>query len=141
MNYGNESEILSAFWGGASFGIIIGYVIGSYLLSRLFAKAKIEKWRAWVPVYNTWVFLELGGQKGALSLLALASFIPFLGVLASITLLVFMAIAAYNIGEHVNKPGAGWLVLYIFLPVIWLAIVAFDDSKWSGYIPPITGKN
>jgi hypothetical protein len=39
-------------------------------------------------------------------------------------------IAANNIGLKLNKNGL-WTLLYILLPPIWLAIVAFDHSTWN----------
>ena len=48
----------------ALIGALIGYVINSFLLSRIFKKAGVEQWKAWVPIYNVWIMLELGNQKG-----------------------------------------------------------------------------
>ena len=45
---------------------IIAYVIFAFFLSRVFGKMGIEPWKAWVPIYNYWVFLEAGGFAGAL---------------------------------------------------------------------------
>jgi hypothetical protein len=67
------------------------YVLSSWLLSRVFRKAGIPSWKAWVPVYSQWVFLELGGQPGWLALLMV---VPG----AVIVTAVFTCIAAYNIG-------------------------------------------
>ena len=40
---------------------IAGYVIGSWFLMKIFEKAGVQgKWRAWVPVYNTLIFVKLG---------------------------------------------------------------------------------
>jgi len=48
---------------------------------KLFAKAKVPAWKAWVPVVNTWKFLELGGYPGAISLLTFASMVFSYGYL------------------------------------------------------------
>lgn len=102
----------------------IGYVIYAWLLGRIFKKAGIEAWIAWVPFYNTWKMLELGGQQGFWAVLAI---IPFVGYVSA----VFLYIAMYHIGLKFGKSGS-WVVLAIFLPVIWMAILAFDSSKWQG---------
>ena len=102
----------------------IAYVINSFLLARIFKKAGVETWKAWVPIYNNWITLELGGQKGYWAALAL---IPFVNIVAA----VFMIIAMYHIGLKFGKDGA-FVLLAIFLPLVWLAWLAFDDSKWSG---------
>lgn len=99
------------------------YAIHAFLLSRIFKKAGVEQWIAWVPVYNSWKMLEIGGQPGWWAVLA---FVPFVNI-ASI---VFMFIAMYHIGLKLQKEG--WFVLLaIFVPIVWEIWLAFDDSKWS----------
>lgn len=117
--------------------IFVGlYVLYAWLLSRVFRKAGIPAWKAWVPVYNLWVFLELGGQPGWIAIL---SVIPAAGIVAT----VFLCIAAYHIGLAFKKEGA-WVVLYIFLPWLWIAIVGLDSSRWEPWlspVPPVYGAN
>src|SRR5688500_19870234 len=67
----------------------IAYVITGLLLSRIFKKAGVEGWKAWVPVYNSWVLLELGGQKGYWAVLA---YVPIVNIVAA----VFLYIAMYT---------------------------------------------
>ena len=102
---------------------VLAYVFVSFVMGKIFTKAGVEPWKAWVPVYNTWVFLELGGQKGWLILLA---FLPGVNIIAGI----FMIIAAYNIGLAFNKNGA-WVLLYIFLSPVWFLLLAFDSSTYN----------
>lgn len=105
--------------------VLLGsYALSAWLLSRVFRKAGIDRWKAWVPVYNTWVLLELGGQPGWLAFIAL---VPG----ASIISTVFICISVYHIDFGFGKPSAGWLVLYIFLPIVWIGILAFDSSHWD----------
>lgn len=127
--------------------VLAVYAIISYLLSRIFRKAGVAAWKAWVPVYNTWVTLELGGQRGWLSLLLAA---PLLGnvlalavpsdivltllsimtFIASMIATVFLYIAMYKIGQHFGKED--YFVLWaIFLPIVWYAWLAFDQSTWK----------
>lgn len=103
---------------------IISYVISAILLGRIFKKAGVESWKAWVPIYNTWVMLQIGGQQGFWSILLL---IPIVNIVA----IVFMYIAMYQIGLKLGKSGA-FVLLAIFLPLVWLIWLAFDDSKWHG---------
>ena len=103
--------------------LIIAYVLHAFLLGRIFKKAGVPQWIAWVPFYNTWKLLELGGQQGFWSILTI---IPFVNYAAA----VFIFIAMYRIGLKFGKDGA-WVVLAIFLPTIWMAILAFDGSKWN----------
>jgi hypothetical protein len=103
---------------------IISYVVGAILLGRIFKKAGVESWKAWVPIYNTWVMLQIGGQQGFWSILLLITVI-------NIAAIVFMYIAMYEIGLKLGKSGA-FVVLAIFLPLVWMIWLAFDDSKWHG---------
>lgn len=96
---------------------------------KIFAKAGEPGWKAIVPIYNSWVFLKLGNQAGWWALVAL---IPLVNIVA----VVFLAIAAYNIGLKLGKQG-WWVILYILVPFIWALILAFDSSKWQGNAPGV----
>lgn len=111
------------------FVALLTYVIYAWSLSRIFKKAGIEEWKAWIPVYNNWVLLEMGGQQGYWAVLA---FIP----IVSIAAMVFMFIAMYNIGLKLGKDGT-FVLLAIFLPIIWCVWLALDSSKWRGAHPDI----
>lgn len=101
----------------------ISYCIISFLLGRVFNKAGVPQWAAWVPVYNVWKLLEIGGQPPYWAIIAV---IPFVGIIAS----VFMYMAMHEIGKKLGKDN--WFVLLaIFLPVAWLIWLGFDDSKWN----------
>lgn len=102
---------------------VIGYAIHAFLLGRIFKKAGVEQWIAWVPFYNTWKMLELGGQQGFWAVLAI---IPVVNIVSA----VFIFIAMYNIGLKLQKEG-WFVVLAIFLPAVWIIWLAFDSSKWN----------
>jgi len=108
------------------------YALQAYLLSRIFRKGGEKEWKAWVPVYNNWVTLELGGQKGWWSVLAL---LPVVNIVA----LIFMYLAMYHIGLKLKKEGA-FILLAIFLPLVWYAWLAFDSSTWKGKKPAHSAK-
>ncbi len=103
--------------------IVISYAVYAFFLGRIFKKAGVEQWRAWVPIYSTWKLLELGGQQGFWAVLAL---IPIVNIVAGI----FIYIAMYHIGLKLQKDG--WFVLLaIFLSPVWFIWLALDDSKWK----------
>lgn len=104
--------------------IVISYVVSAYLLGRIFKKAGIKSWKAWVPVYNNWIMLEMGDQKGFWAVLA---FVPFVNIVS----MVFMYIAMYHIGLKLHKEGA-FVLLAIFLPIVWFIWLAVDSSTWEG---------
>jgi multisubunit Na+/H+ antiporter MnhB subunit len=102
---------------------IFAYVISALLVSRIFKKAGLAGWPAWVPFYNNWRLFEIGGQRGALSLLLAVPILQFIGI-------IFYYIALYHIGLKLQKSGA-FILLAILLPIVWMAVLAFDDSKWD----------
>lgn len=108
------------------FGIaifVIAYVIMALLLGRIFKKAGVDSWIAWVPFYNTWKTLELGGQQGFWAVLAIIPIVNYVAI-------VFLYIAMYKIGLKFGKES--WFVLLaIFVPIVWYAWLALDSSKWS----------
>ncbi|MEO7905277.1 MAG: DUF5684 domain-containing protein [Candidatus Saccharimonadales bacterium] len=102
---------------------LASYAIGAFLLSRIFVKAGLPAWKAWVPVYSTWKTFEIGGQNGLWTLLF---FIPIANIIPAIILIV----AYYYIGLKLGKQGI-FVLWAIFLPIVWLVWLAFDDSKWQ----------
>jgi hypothetical protein len=100
------------------------YVINAIFMMMLFKKAGLDGWKAWVPVYNTIKFFQIGGQN---PLYLLFVFIPFVGPLI---VGIFSVIAAYHIGLKLGKSG-GYAALYFFLPLIWLIILGVDKSTWK----------
>ncbi len=102
---------------------IVAYAIYALLLSQIFKKAGVAQWVAWVPVYNVWKLLELGGQPGFWAILA---FIPFVNIASA----VFYYIALYNIGKKLGKSGA-FVLWGIFVSIVWYIWLAVDKSKWG----------
>jgi len=143
--YGDTAGIASLIFGitfaiiGFSFLIAIAfYVLNGIAFMKLFQKVGIEPWAAWVPIFFIWRLLELGGQLGWLSLLALVS--P-----GGIVTAVFEAIGVWHIGTAFRKPGS-WVVLFIFLPFVWAFLLASDKEVYepdlmrqAGFGPPLVG--
>lgn len=101
----------------------ISYVISAIFLGRIFIKAGIASWIAWVPFYNTWKILEIGGRQGFWAVLAIIPFVNYVSI-------VFVYMAMYNIGLKLGKSGS-FVVLGIFLPLVWIIWLAVDSSKWN----------
>ena len=119
----------------AYIGFILMISIGIYVLTsiatmKLFKKAGLPGWKAWVPFYSNWLFLELGGYNGALIFLA---FIPLFG---GIALLVATGLAANEISKKLDKSD-----IFILFPlgvitggitkIIWYYIAGFSNSTWN----------
>ncbi len=105
------------------FVAVIGYVVMSFILSRIFKKAGVEEWIAWVPIYNSWKLLEIGGQPGWWAVLAV---VPVVNIVS----IVMLFIAMYNIGLKLGKEGA-FILWAIFIPLVWYLWLAFDTSVWD----------
>jgi hypothetical protein len=102
---------------------IASYVITAIFLGKIFKKAGLASWPAWVPIYNFWKALEIGGQQGFWSIL---SVVPYVNIVSA----VFMYISMYHIGLKLGKSGA-FVVLGIFLPIVWVIWLAVDKSVWN----------
>jgi hypothetical protein len=103
--------------------IAVAYVVSALLIGRIFKKAGVASWIAWVPFYNNWKLLEIGGQQGFWAILAI---LPIVNVVS----LVFLIIAEYNIGLKLGKSST-FVLFAIFLPIVWLIWLAVDKSVWN----------
>ena len=116
----------------------ITYVLQAVGYQQLFRRVGIEPHIAWTPFYNTWKFLELGGQPGWIALLDLVPFGAYVRI-------VFVALAEHRVGISFGRE-AGWVVLGVFLPWLWCLVIAADGSVYDprrlqafGYPPPYAG--
>ncbi|MES2171212.1 MAG: DUF5684 domain-containing protein [Actinomycetota bacterium] len=149
MDYGN------GYTDGAGFaalfvliyGIIIGisvlfviavYVVTAFAFMSLYRKVGIKPWIAWVPFYNYWVWLELGGQPGWIALL---SIVPY----GNIVTLVFLGIGSHRTGVAFRK-GGGYVALAVLLPFVWAFLLGSRNEVYdpslitaAGYPPPRAG--
>ena len=103
--------------------IAVMYIVYAIFLGMIFKKAGVKPWIAWVPFYNNWKLLEIGGQQGYWAVLAI---IPFVNIASAI----FMYISMYHIGKKLGKDGI-FVLLAIFLPIVWLIWLGIDKSKWN----------
>jgi len=87
---------------------------------RLFTKAGRPGWVAIVPFYNTWVYCEVCGKPGWWMLLL---FVPVLNLVIGILL-------AFLLAERFGH-GVGFGIGLVLLSLIFHAILAFGDSRWS----------
>ena len=128
------------------------YALTAWLLGKVFKKAGVPAWKAWVPVYNEWKLLQIGGQQGWVVLLpfmicglmavaygaAQLDTTYLLSVLA-VTAILLLAVlytvkyflAVWNVNKKLNKRWYWLLLLFVNLgPSVWLWVNALDSSKW-----------
>jgi hypothetical protein len=118
--------------------LLVSYVLTGVTLMLFFRKVGVNPAVAWVPIYNYWKWLEVGGQHGAFSLLTL---IPYGGIVTT----VFLAIGMHRTGIAFRKDSA-WVVLGIFLPWLWCILISQRENVYdpalltaAGYPPPRAG--
>ena len=114
------------------------YVLMAFAYMSFFRKVGVEPWIGWVPIYNMWKWLQVGGQQGWFALLVL---VPF----GSYVYLVFNGIGMYRTGKAFGKDGS-WVVLGLFLPFVWLFMLGSQKEvyhpEWNanlGWPPPLAG--
>ncbi|MDQ7878269.1 DUF5684 domain-containing protein [Microbacterium sp. QXD-8] len=115
----------------AVFGTLTGlllfaalYVWTALALSAVFRKSGEESFKAWVPILNIVVVLQLAGLSPWLVILA---FIPFV----NIAFLVVLAIALYRLNVAFGF-GAGMTVVGVLLFPVWASIVGWGSARWVG---------
>ena len=124
--------------------IFAGYIIGSFLLMKIFEKAGVQgKWRAWVPVYNSMILAKLGDVSpwvmlGAIVAASVLGQVPIIGWLLSLVALAVAVMVGWRVGL---KLGHEWYLLLLWLipglgTLIWLAILAFGQSRWNSAVAP-----
>ena len=76
---------------GVFFGVVLlfSYLLTAITLMFFFRKVGVAPGIAWVPIFNTWTWLRVGGQPGPIALLALTP--------AAIVVRIFLALAMYRI--------------------------------------------
>jgi len=100
------------------------YILNAIFMGKLFRKAGVPFWKAWVPIYNVIKFLQIGGQN---PLYILFNLIPIVG---TIVFYVFMCISAHNIDKKLGKDDV-FLIIYIFFGIVWVGINGLDKSTWK----------
>jgi hypothetical protein len=131
--------VIIAAWGVFALVILLlAWIVTGITLGMFFRKVGVPVWSAWVPVFNLWRWLEVGGQNGAFALLTL---IPYGGLVTT----VFLAIGMHRTGIAFGKEAA-WVVLGIFLPWLWCILLAQPGERYeperitaAGYPPPRAG--
>ena len=109
---------ISPVFGIVMFAFFI-FIIAS--LWKAFSKAGEPGWAAIIPIYNTIVWLKIAGKPLWWIILLI---IPVVGFVIAI-------IATISFCEKYGK-GAGFAIGMIFLPFIFLPILAFGDAQYVG---------
>jgi len=104
-------------------GLVV--VIGMW---KTFSKAGQPGWAAIIPIYNLVVLFRIAGQSGWLALAILLNFIPVIGGLAWLGIVIWNHV---NVSKRFGH-GVGFALGLVFLaPIFWL-ILGFGSSKYVG---------
>lgn len=122
MNYNYDSGLGFGYY----FFIFLVGVFSIVSLWKIFVKAGKPGWASIVPIYNFLVELEIIGRPWWWLLLLL---VPLVNVVIAVMIMFDLA--------KVFGKGTGFGLGLVFLPFIFLAILAFGDAKYLG---PITGQ-
>lgn len=134
-NYGysdNYFATLMAIFVVYGIFIVAAYVFSSFVLMKIFKKAGLEGWKAWVPFYNQWTLFELGGYHGGLSLIGFATAIPLLGFIAGIVQLIYYFSAMTEIHKKIGKSNTVlWNLFNFFMFPVWGVVILAQDFNWN----------
>lgn len=113
------------FGAGAAIGSgIVGLIVAVFMIIcmwKLFVKAGEKGWKCIIPFYNFYILFKIAWGQGWLFLLLL---IPFVNFIIGIILYV-------KLSKAYGQSGVYALGL-IFLPIIFMPILAFGSSTYQG---------
>ena len=109
---------------GATFLVIylVLLIFGIVTMWKLYLKASKPGWASIVPIYSYVIYMEIIGRPVWWILLL---FIPIVNLVISIIIL-------YDFLKSYGKDGLGFFFGTLFLPFIFLPILAFGNAKYIG---------
>jgi len=99
--------------------IFLALILVSFFgLSKLFTKAGLESWKAWIPVYNFYVLAKLLGKPAWWCLIMI---VPGVNIL-------MYGVFGFNVARAFNKPSNSDLLFASLLPYFFFVKLGFDDT-------------
>lgn len=99
--------------------IFLGLVLASFFgLSKLFSKAGIASWKAFIPIYNFYCLSKLLNKPWWWCLIMIA---PGVNIL-------MYGVYGFNVARAFNKPSTQDLLFASFLPYIYFLKLGFDST-------------
>ncbi len=129
-NTTNSGTGVAIFSAGFLLFVLGLWIVSVIALWKMFEKAKIDGWKAVVPIYNYWILFEMAGKPGWWSLIGLAGVIPVLGIFAGIAAFILYIIAALELGKAFKKSTAFTVVALIIFSFVGLLILGFGKDKY-----------
>jgi hypothetical protein len=101
---------------------VVSYVISAIAYMKIFEKAGVTTWYAWVPFLNIYWLTQIATGNGWLFLIIL---IPCVGSLIYLILMAIKLSAAFGCG-------GGMIALLILIPIVGYLVLAFGSSQYVG---------
>jgi signal peptidase I len=99
--------------------IFLLLVLASFFgLSKLFAKANIEAWKAWIPIYNFYILAKLLDKPWWWCLIM---------IVHGVNILMY-GVYGFNVARAYNKPSNQDLLLASILPYIFFVKIGLDPT-------------
>ena len=128
-----SSSLGAGFWIAYFIFLIAFWLVGGWVMGKVFKKAGRPAWAGFVPFYNSWLLLEMGGKSGANIFWV---FLPFVG---GIVFLVQYIIAMIEMGKRFGKSTVFSVFGLVIFSLIGFIILAFDKSQYQGPDAPVSG--
>ena len=100
--------------------LIMAFFIFVYWI--IFTKAGEEGWKSLIPIYNIYILYKITWGNGLIFLLLLVPFVNFI-----------VGILTINKLSKCFGHRLGFTLGLLFLPIIFLPLLAFGDSRYEGY--------
>ena len=120
--------LLAGMMGFIVFIAVVVYVVQSLILMKLFQKAGVESWYAWIPFLNTAKMFELAGYKKWYILLFLVAYIPKVG---GILVMIVAGFLWYQFTMSFTKNKAHGVLSIFFGYIIGLILAFSSDTVYE----------
>ena len=126
MDMSSQNVWDSSFFGvGFAITLFISILIMAFFIFVywiIFTKAGEEGWKSLIPIYNIYILYKITWGNGLIFLLLLVPFVNFI-----------VGIITINKLSKCFGHGLGFTLGLLFLPIIFLPLLAFGDSRYEGY--------
>lgn len=132
-------EIVLAFFLVFCIIALIVYLLKAIGRYKLFKKANVEGWKAFIPIYNTYVECEITGISTYWVLISIvigfcSSFLGPLAFLGYIAQLYFSIILSLSLARSYGKTEAFGICMFLLGPIFY-PMLGFGKSDYEGPKP------
>ena len=120
-------------WNNGSIGIfsMVFYILLVIAMWKIFTKAREDGWKSLIPIYNYYILCKICGISFlAIVILFITLFIPFINIVTSILLFIYLIIFDFRLSRSFGHGFLFFFGLLLFKP-IFLLILGFGKSKYK----------